>query len=64
MKIQCPECSQRFDVTEDLLGKTVECGSCDARFDVTTDELVAEKKKFYPGEKRDSHLDRFGRNTP
>ncbi|HCC21109.1 MAG TPA: hypothetical protein DEP88_07675, partial [Verrucomicrobiales bacterium] len=24
MKIQCPECSQRFDVTEDLLGKTVE----------------------------------------
>ena len=64
MKIQCPECSQRFDVTEDLLGKTVECGSCDARFDVTTDELVAEKKKFYPGEKRGSHLDRFGRNTP
>ncbi|MFK7910054.1 MAG: MJ0042-type zinc finger domain-containing protein [Akkermansiaceae bacterium] len=64
MRIQCPECSQRFDVTEDFLGKTVECGSCDGRFKVSMDEIVAEKKKFYPGEKRDSHLERFGRNTP
>lgn len=63
MRIQCPECSQRFDVTEDFLGKTVECGSCDGRFKVTTDEVVTEKKKFYPGEKRDSHLERFGRNA-
>ncbi len=60
MRIQCPECSQRFDVTEDFLGKTVECGSCDKRFKVTEDELVKEKKKFYPGEKKDTHLERFG----
>lgn len=64
MRIQCPECSQRFDVTEDFLGKTVECGSCDGRFKVSMDEVVTEKKKFYPGEKKDSHLERFGRNTP
>ncbi len=64
MRIQCPECSQRFDVTEDFLGKTVECGSCDGRFKVSSNEVITEKKKFYPGEKRDSHLERFGRNTP
>ncbi len=62
MRIQCPECSQRFDVTEDFLGKTVECGSCDHRFKVTAEEVVRERKKFYPGEKKDSHLERFGRN--
>ncbi|MCP5538174.1 MAG: hypothetical protein H7A51_18325 [Akkermansiaceae bacterium] len=63
MRIQCPECSQRFDVTEDFLGKTVECGSCDGRFKVSMDEVVKEKEKFYPGEKRDSHLERFGRSA-
>ncbi len=63
MRIQCPECSQRFDVTEDLLGKTVECGSCDGRFKVTMDEVLTEKEKFYPGEKRETHLERFGRNA-
>ena len=63
MRIQCPECSQRFDITEDLLGKTVECGSCDARFKVTEDRLVSQRKKFYPGEKRLSHLERFGRTA-
>ncbi|MBT8044205.1 MAG: hypothetical protein KJO79_04570 [Verrucomicrobiae bacterium] len=50
-------------MTEDFLGKTVECGSCDGRFKVSMDEVVTEKKKFYPGEKKDSHLERFGRNT-
>lgn len=63
MRIQCPECSQRFDVTDDFLGKTVECGSCDGRFKVTMEVCVAEKTKFYPGEKRDSNLDMFGRNS-
>lgn len=64
MRIQCPECSQRFDVTDDFLGRTVECGSCDNRFKVSMDEVVTEKKKFYPGEKKDSHLERFGRSAP
>jgi predicted Zn finger-like uncharacterized protein len=63
MRIQCPECSQRFDVSEELMGKTVECGTCDGRFKVTIDEVVAEKDKFYPGEKRETHLERFGRNS-
>jgi len=60
MRIQCPQCSQRFDVTDEYLNKTVECGSCDNRFKVTDEEVVKEKKKFYPGEKRGADLERFG----
>ena len=60
MRIQCPKCGQRFVVAEDFLGKTVECGSCDGRFKVTADKVISEKKKFYPGEKRDVHLEKFG----
>lgn len=63
MRIQCPECSQRFDVTDDFLGKTVECGSCDGRFKVSAESIVKDKTKFYPGEKRETHLERFGRNS-
>lgn len=64
MKIQCPECDQRFDVAQDFLGKTVECGACDHRFKVTSNEVVAGKKKFYPGERSPSKLESFGKNTP
>ena len=53
MRIECPDCRQRFDVTEEFLGKTVECGSCEAQFRVTDDVRVKEKSKFYPGEKRE-----------
>lgn len=59
MRIECPECSQRFDVTDDFMDKTVECGSCDSRFKVTDEVVMKEKSKFYPGEKRDAHLERF-----
>ena len=59
MRIECPECSQRFDVTDEFMGKTVECGSCDNRFKVSEDVEVREKDKFYPGEKRGAHLERF-----
>ncbi len=41
------------------MGKTVECGSCDGRFKVDDEVLVKEKQKFYPGEKRGAHLERF-----
>ena len=41
------------------MDKTVECGSCDAQFQVNTDVMVKDKEKFYPGEKRGAHLDRF-----
>jgi len=59
MRIECPECSQRFDVTDDFIDKTVECGSCDSRFKVSGDVMVKDKSKFYPGEKQDVHLERF-----
>lgn len=50
-------------MTEDFLGKTVECGSCDSRFKVTNEQVVAEKQKFYPGEKTDKSLDSFGKTA-
>ncbi|MBK1829291.1 hypothetical protein JIN77_00995 [Verrucomicrobiaceae bacterium R5-34] len=63
MRIKCPDCSQKFDVTEDFLGKTVECGSCDAQFKVADEHVVAEKARFYPGEKQDKSLDQFGKTA-
>ena len=42
------------------MDKTVECGSCDYQFKVTGDTEVKERQKFYPGEKRGAHLNRFG----
>ncbi|MGJ8676515.1 MAG: hypothetical protein ACSHX0_03265 [Akkermansiaceae bacterium] len=59
MRIQCPVCSQRFNVEKDLLGKTVECGACDERFKVEDAVIVKEKKRYYPGEKKGDDLDRF-----
>ena len=46
-------------MTDEFIGKTVECGSCDHRFKVSEDVEVKEKEKFYPGEKRGAHLERF-----
>lgn len=46
-------------MTDEFMEKTVECGSCESRFKVTEDVLVKEKEKFYPGEKRGVHLERF-----
>ena len=63
MRIKCPECSQKFDITEDFLGKTVECGSCDSRFKVSDEHIIQDKEKFYPGEKRNKALDAFGKAT-
>jgi predicted Zn finger-like uncharacterized protein len=61
LQIRCPNCGQRFKVSDDLRGKLVECGSCEQRFRVT-DEVVLRTRKFYPGEsKRDASLDRFAR---
>ena len=61
MRIQCPKCDQRFVVTEDFLGQTVECGSCETKFNVTSDDVVTADKKFSPGEEEASDLERFGR---
>lgn len=62
LQIQCPKCSKRFTVHEDLSGKTVECGSCDHRFPVKPESVIVEKTKVYPGEQReDDFLNRLGR---
>lgn len=41
MKITCPECSERFDISTDMIGKKAKCGEC-AHVFVVHD--VAEKK--------------------
>lgn len=64
LQIQCPECSRRFTIHEDLVGRTVECGSCQARFPVKKEMVIHQKNKFYPGEqkgKRDDFFNRLGR---
>ena len=64
LQIQCPNCSKRFTVHQDLTGKTVECGACDHRFPVRPESIIAERSKFYPGEHKDDFLDRLGRQSP
>ena len=63
LQIQCPACSRRFRVHEDLTGKTVECGACDQRFQVSSDTVIENKDKFYPGEHHDALLDRLGKKS-
>lgn len=58
--IRCPSCGQRFKVEDDLRGRTVECGGCEHRFRIN-DEVIVRGKKFYPGEHKDSKLNRFQR---
>ncbi len=58
--IRCPSCGQRFKVGEDLRERTVECGGCEHRFRIN-DDVIVRSRKFYPGERRDSGLDRFQR---
>lgn len=64
LQIQCPSCSKRFPISEELIGKTVECGSCEHRFSVKEEEVIREVAKFYPGKKGgDDFFNRLGR-TP
>jgi len=58
--IRCPSCGQRFKVNEDLRDRTVECGGCEHRFRIT-DEVIVRGRKFYPGERSSSELNRFKR---
>ncbi|HBE97306.1 MAG TPA: hypothetical protein DDW68_09055 [Verrucomicrobiales bacterium] len=64
LQIQCPVCSRRFRVHEDLTGKTVECGACEQRFVVTSETVIEDRDKFYPGEHHDALLDRLGKKPP
>ncbi|MFT3880083.1 MAG: zinc-ribbon domain-containing protein [Gemmatales bacterium] len=43
MKITCPECSERFDVSSDMIGKKAKCGECAHVFVVP--DLVEKKAK-------------------
>lgn len=63
-RLQCPHCSKKFTVSQDLTGKTVECGACNQQFKVALDTMVTEKDRFYPGENKDDFLDRIGRAAP
>lgn len=58
--IRCPSCGQRFKVGDDLRERTVECGGCEHRFRID-DEVIVRGKRFYPGERSDSALNRFQR---
>jgi len=60
LPIRCPGCGQRFKVGLELKDRMVECGTCEHRFRVN-DEVVVRQKKFYPGERRDTSLERFSR---
>jgi len=64
LQIQCPKCTKRFTVHEDLAGKTVECGACDHRFPVKSESIIVERAKFYPGEnKSEDFLNRLGKKS-
>lgn len=58
--IRCPSCSQRFKVSEELRGLTVECGGCEHRFRIN-DDVIVRGRKFYPGERKDPKLNHFQR---
>ena len=60
LSIRCPSCRQRFTVDSDLMDRMVECGGCDARFRIT-DDVIVRSKKFYPGERAGTGLNRFQR---
>ena len=63
MKIECPDCAQEFDVADDFIGKKVECGSCDHQFTIGDEHVIAEKERFYPGEKKSMDLGKFGKKA-
>ena len=63
MKIECPDCAQEFDVADDFIGKKVECGSCDHQFAIGDEHVIAEKERFYPGEKKSMDLGKFGKKA-
>lgn len=60
LSIRCPSCRQRFSVGADLMDRMVECGACDTRFRII-DDVILRSKKFYPGERKATELNRFQR---
>jgi hypothetical protein len=60
LNIRCPSCRQRFSVSDELMNRMVECGGCTTRFRIN-DDVIVQSKKFYPGEKRKTPLNRISR---
>jgi len=51
MKIQCPNCPQRYEVTSEHFGKTVVCQTCEKPFVVVSsnaDKMLKAKMRFTP----------------
>lgn len=61
MKINCPECDQEFNVSEDLLGTKVECGSCDHPFTLSEEHVSESKERAYPSEGKNKGLGKFNK---
>ncbi|MBK1833935.1 hypothetical protein [Roseibacillus ishigakijimensis] len=62
LRIECPDCRQDFEVSEELKGRMVECGSCESRFQVTPDVIANQRERFFPDEiRKNTDLSRFGR---
>lgn len=47
MKITCPECAERFDISADMVGKKAKCGEC-AHVFIVPDVVVKNVKKESP----------------
>jgi len=63
IKIQCPECHERFDVPEELMGNPVECGACLHPFDLSSEHVDTHALRQFPGEKSEG-LEAFSRKIP
>ena len=42
MKIRCPNCNQKLEIDDDLLGLTLECPCCNNKFEAKVPVAVAE----------------------
>ena len=63
INIECPECRERFLVSPELMGETVECGGCEHNFEVSDQHIKTHPMRHNPrtGSKG---LDGFTRSTP
>ena len=63
IKIQCPECKERFDVPEELMGNPVECGACQHPFELSSEHIDKRAMRQFPGDKAKG-LEAFSKKTP
>ncbi|MFT5882328.1 MAG: hypothetical protein ACI9FG_000830 [Crocinitomicaceae bacterium] len=63
IKIQCPECKEHFDVSEELMGTPVECRACQHPFEITDAHIDKLAMRYFPGDKA-NRLEGFSKKTP